>query len=100
VNVHAQSGTLGQEGVLRIAYQIRKDELDGGYIAECTELPGCISQGDTEQEAVKNLADAVADYISVLIEDHLEKQQAVQTSSEHKDTLVVKPLVALGFCSG
>lgn len=87
-------------GALRIAYTVEKDDLDGGYIAECTELPGCMSQGATEEEAVANLADAVADYISVVIEDHLQKQHAVSVTTEQKETLVVKPLVALGFCAG
>lgn len=36
-----------------------RDELDGGWIAECVELPGCMSQGETEAEALENLADAI-----------------------------------------
>ena len=87
-------------GALRVGYTVEKDELDGGYIAECADLPGCMSQGDTEEEAVANLADAVADYISVVIEDHLQKQHPVSATKEPKETLVVKPLVALGFCAG
>lgn len=87
-------------GALRIPYAVHKDELDGGYIAECADLPGCMSQGETEEEAVESLADAVADYISVVIEDHLQKQHAVSVTKEAKETLVVKPLVALGFCAG
>jgi predicted RNase H-like HicB family nuclease len=42
-------------------------------LVKCTDLPGCISQGETEEEAATNLADAVADYISVVTEDHLQK---------------------------
>lgn len=38
---------------------IEADELDGGYVAQCVEWPGAISQGDTEAEALDNLADAV-----------------------------------------
>jgi predicted RNase H-like HicB family nuclease len=87
-------------GDLRVGYSVQRDELDGGYIAECTDLPGCMSQGETEEEAVANLADAVADYISVVIEDHLQKQHALSVTNEAKETLVVKPLVALGFCAG
>jgi predicted RNase H-like HicB family nuclease len=34
------------------------DLLDGGWVAERTDLPGCISQGNTVGEALDNLADA------------------------------------------
>lgn len=100
MNVREKTHELVKGASLRIAYEIHKDELDGGYIAECTELPGCMSQGETEEEAAANLADAVADYISVVIEDHLQRRHAISVSQEHKETLVVKPLVALGFCAG
>jgi predicted RNase H-like HicB family nuclease len=100
VNVREETPGLVKGGALRIAYAIHKDDLDGGYIAECTDLPGCMAQGDTEEEAAANLADAVADYISVVIEDHLQKKHALSATTEPKETLVVKPLVALGFCAG
>jgi predicted RNase H-like HicB family nuclease len=99
MNVREQTHDLVKSGALRIAFVVQKDELDGGYIAECTDLPGCISQGETEEEAAANLANAVADYISVVIEDHLQKHHAGSVTREHKETLVIKPLVALGFCS-
>jgi len=37
---------------------ITQDE-DGVYIAECPAIPGCISQGRTEQEAERNVLDAI-----------------------------------------
>ena len=100
MNVGERTQDLVKSGPLRIAFAIQKDELDGGYIAERTDLPGCISQGETEEKAAANLAKAVADYISVVIEDHLQKHHAVSDTREHKETLVVMPLVALGFCAG
>jgi predicted RNase H-like HicB family nuclease len=101
MNLDQRTYTLPNCSGLRIAYAIHKDDLDGGYIAECTDLPGCMSQGESEEEAAANLADAVADYISVVIEDHLQRQHAVGIAGgEPKETLVVKPLVALGFCAG
>ena len=37
---------------------LKKDE--GGWIvAECPALPGCISQGNTEQEAKANIKEAI-----------------------------------------
>ncbi|MER3544906.1 MAG: hypothetical protein C4311_10000 [Chloroflexota bacterium] len=37
---------------------VERDE-DGVYIATCPALPGCYSQGDTYQEALENLKDAM-----------------------------------------
>ncbi len=44
---------------------IEKDE-DGFYVAECPSLPGCISQGQTRDEAVNNIQDAIKGYIESL----------------------------------
>ncbi|UUX91802.1 type II toxin-antitoxin system HicB family antitoxin [Methanoplanus endosymbiosus] len=32
---------------------------EGGYIAECPDLPGCITEGDTQDEAIRNLNEAI-----------------------------------------
>ncbi|HBV97444.1 MAG TPA: HicB family protein [Desulfotomaculum sp.] len=32
---------------------------DGYFIAECPIIPGCISQGETENEALKNIREAI-----------------------------------------
>ncbi|MBI5225040.1 type II toxin-antitoxin system HicB family antitoxin [Candidatus Micrarchaeota archaeon] len=44
---------------------IEKDE-DGAFIASCTTLPGCISQGKTRQEAITNIKDAMQGYLQSL----------------------------------
>ncbi len=44
---------------------------DGYFIAECPSLPGCISQGKTEQEALTNIRDAIKGYINALEQDGL-----------------------------
>lgn len=33
---------------------------DGGFAVECPVIPGCISQGDTREEALANIRDAIA----------------------------------------
>jgi predicted RNase H-like HicB family nuclease len=33
---------------------------DGIWVAECPAIPGCVSQGKTQQEALKNIKEAVA----------------------------------------
>ena len=32
---------------------------DGWFVAECPALPGCVSQGATEQEALANIREAI-----------------------------------------
>jgi predicted RNase H-like HicB family nuclease len=38
---------------------VTPDELDGGFIAECPDVPGAVSQGETEEEAVDGLVEAM-----------------------------------------
>jgi antitoxin HicB len=40
-----------------------------GFVAEVRELPGCISQGENAEEAVANVHDAMAGWLSVALED-------------------------------
>ncbi len=48
---------------LRFNIEIEIDE-DGRYIAECTDLPGCVSDGLTEEDALDNIADAIGGYLA------------------------------------
>lgn len=41
----------------------------GGWLAEIPELPGCMSDGDTPQQAVENAMDAIACWIEAAEED-------------------------------
>jgi predicted RNase H-like HicB family nuclease len=38
-------------------------------VAECLEIPGCVSEGDTLEEAKANIRDAVRACLSVMFED-------------------------------
>jgi len=42
---------------------ILQRESDGGYVAVVPSLPGCVSQGDTREEALKNIEEAAELYI-------------------------------------
>ena len=42
------------------------DEKAGGYTATIPALPGCISEGDTFEEAVKNIEEAASLYLETL----------------------------------
>jgi predicted RNase H-like HicB family nuclease len=38
---------------------------DGYVVAECPSLPGCVSQGKTREEALKNIQEAIEAIIEV-----------------------------------
>ncbi len=38
-------------------------EEDGGFVISVPALPGCISQGDTREEALANIREAIALYV-------------------------------------
>jgi predicted RNase H-like HicB family nuclease len=42
---------------------ILEREGDGGYVAVVPALPGCVSQGDTREEALSNIREAAELYI-------------------------------------
>jgi len=46
---------------------IEQDE-DGVYVAEVPSLPGCVTQGTSRSEALANIKDAIAGYLSSLRE--------------------------------
>ena len=49
-------------------YKVALKKTDEGYSVSCPGLPGCWSQGNTEAEALENIADAIAEYLSVAAE--------------------------------
>ena len=56
---------------------------DGQWVAECLSLPGCVSQGQTREEAINNIREAIQLYVTVLEEDDLPVPE------ERFDTLLV-----------
>jgi len=49
---------------MKFIITIFQDE-DGMFIAECPSIPGCVSQGNTEQEAEKNIQEAIKECLEV-----------------------------------
>jgi predicted RNase H-like HicB family nuclease len=41
---------------------------DGAFIAECPSIPGCVSQGKTEEEAERNIEQAIRECLEVRAE--------------------------------
>ncbi len=47
-------------------YKIVLEESDEGFAVSVPALPGCHSQGETEQEALENIADAIQEYLAAI----------------------------------
>ena len=44
---------------------ILREEEEGGYSVQCLDLPGCISEGETKEEALRNIREAIEGYLEV-----------------------------------
>ncbi len=42
---------------------VEEDKEDGGFVVECPALPGCASQGDTVEEALENIKEAIRGWL-------------------------------------
>jgi len=51
-----------------MTYKIVLIHSDEGYSVSCPSLPGCATQGDTEEEALENIRDAIREYLEVVNE--------------------------------
>ena len=49
---------------MRFRIVLEYDAEIGSYSAVCPELPGCASAGDTEEEAKRNIKEAIALYLA------------------------------------
>ena len=49
-------------------YKVRLKKSEEGYAIWCPSLPGCWSQGETEEEALANIKDAIALYLETVEE--------------------------------
>ncbi len=52
---------------MRFVVTVDQDE-DGVYVVECPAIPGCVSQGKSEEEALENIEDAIKRCLEVRAE--------------------------------
>ena len=52
-------------------YTVVLQRTEEGFSVGCPGLPGCWSQGTTEQEALENIQDAIREYLAA-VRDSLE----------------------------
>jgi predicted RNase H-like HicB family nuclease len=51
-----------------LRYAILLQKSDEGFAVSCPALPGCWSQGATEEEALENIRDAIREYLAAINE--------------------------------
>jgi predicted RNase H-like HicB family nuclease len=51
---------------------VLEPQPEGGYVAYVPALPGCMSQGETKEEALKNVKEAIELYLEVVEEKKLK----------------------------
>jgi len=61
------------------------DEEEGGYTVTVPALPGCITQGETLEEAIAMARDAIRGYLEALVKDG----QPIPEEHEHPQTLTI-----------
>jgi len=55
-------------------YRVNIKKTDEGYAVWCPGLPGCWSQGETEEEALENIKDAIQAYLETVEELGKDKE--------------------------
>ncbi|GJL56639.1 MAG: hypothetical protein NPIRA02_37710 [Nitrospirales bacterium] len=55
-------------GGQQLKYKIVINQSEEGYSVSCPGLPGCWSQGETEEEALANVREAIEDYLAAVSE--------------------------------
>jgi predicted RNase H-like HicB family nuclease len=79
-------------------YHFKIHKEGSGYWAECIEIPGCFTQGDSKEELMENMQDA----LNTIIYEPENSKELVPLPKEIKCTkniveVPVDPKIALGF---
>ena len=62
---------------------------EGGYIASCPQLPGCVTQGETVEEALAMVKDAIQGYIASLQKHGEPIPQGIEENIEPAKVITV-----------
>ncbi|MBQ4606524.1 MAG: toxin-antitoxin system HicB family antitoxin [Clostridia bacterium] len=67
------------EEYMRLPYrmEILPDPVEGGYAVRFPELPGCMTCGDTLEEALRNADDCRREWINAALEEGIEIPEPV-----------------------
>lgn len=79
------------------ALRIRLSDGEDGYItAECIDIPGCISQGKSREEALANIVDAISVCLEIITEQavtRLRRPDGIPESESYRLDLSTSELV-------
>lgn len=74
MNINNQTETKSLQFYLNLKYPITiYPDVEGGYVSEIKDLPGCLTQGETLEETLSNIEDA--------------RQLWLETAYEYGDTI-------------
>ena len=65
---------------------VEKDE--DGYFASCNELQGCVTQGDTYEEVIDNIKDAISLHFTDRVESGEKVPQPQAVSLTHMELAI------------
>lgn len=68
---------------LNVVFREFKEDSETYFVAECRELPGCVSEGSTRNEAGENIKEAIKLCISVILEDSMARTTEPLTEIEN-----------------
>ncbi len=68
--VHPRSEAMTLTIVVK---EVVEENLASYFVAQCVELPGCVAEGDTEEEARTAMQSAMSSCLSVLFEDSIRQ---------------------------
>ena len=57
---------------------VLEPQEDGGFTVQCVEIPGAISEGETRQEALDNIKEAIELVLEVQNEELQKKTKAIK----------------------
>jgi predicted RNase H-like HicB family nuclease len=88
----SQAGEVYPGSVLTVIYEQGED---GYIVAECPQLPGCMSQGKTKLEASRNIRDAIRSVLIVRLGQFVSEGQS-STARPQRDTFEEEKLQVKG----
>ena len=67
------------EYYMKLPYKLEifPDLDEGGYVASYPDLPGCLTMGETIEDAIRNAEDAKREWIGAAIEDKIDIAEPV-----------------------
>lgn len=70
--------------MLQLTVMIEHDKEAGFFVATCPALKGCVSQGTTEEEAVKNIKEAIVGWLAAQNERAIREARKQADSQKHE----------------